>query len=76
MIAVLWKWVLSLLVWLSADSRQIELEPARCAAAVTVARAAVVYSDDHVDSTESVEAQPVGGTPKACQSGTCPPRVP
>lgn len=75
MIAVLWKWVLSLLVWLSADTSQIEREPARCAAAVAVARAAVVYSDDHVDSAESVEAQPKGGTPNTCQSGTCPPRV-
>ena len=39
MIALFWKWVVSLLVWLSADSRDINAEPARCAAAVAAARA-------------------------------------
>jgi hypothetical protein len=42
MIALFWKYVISLLVWLSADPVSLDAEPARCAAAVAAARAAVV----------------------------------
>jgi hypothetical protein len=45
MIAMFWKWVVSLLVWLSADSSAIKAEPARCAAAVAAARATLGGSD-------------------------------
>jgi hypothetical protein len=45
MIALLWRWVVSLLVWLSADADRIATEPARSAAAVAAARAAVVGAD-------------------------------
>jgi hypothetical protein len=42
MIAMFWKFVVSLLVWLSADSHAINAEPARCAAAVSASRASMV----------------------------------
>jgi hypothetical protein len=45
MIALFWKWVVSLLVWLSADSHRLNAEPARCAAAVAAARASMVGAD-------------------------------
>jgi len=42
MIAMFWKFVVSLLVWLSADTHRLNAEPARCAAAVAAARASMV----------------------------------
>ena len=42
MIALFWKWMISLLVWLSADRASLDAEPPRSAAAVAAARAAVV----------------------------------
>jgi hypothetical protein len=45
MIAMFWKFVVSLLVWLSADSHRLNAEPARCAAAVSAARASMVGAD-------------------------------
>ena len=56
MIALFWKWVVSLLVWLSADASAINAEPARAAAAVAAARAALVGAGDPRDSVESVAA--------------------
>lgn len=56
MIALFWKFVVSLLVWLSADSHRLNAEPARCAAAVAAARAAVVGAGSSRDSVESVAA--------------------
>ncbi len=56
MIAFMWQWILSLLVWLSADTTAISHEPARCAAAVLVARSAVLGEADRRDSVESVAA--------------------
>jgi hypothetical protein len=53
-----WSWIVSLLVWLSADPRQIATEPARCAAAVAVARATVVGSPSVRAGVESVEKVP------------------
>jgi len=38
----LWQWIISLLVWLSADPHRLATEPARAAAAVAAARATVV----------------------------------
>jgi hypothetical protein len=45
MIAMFWKFVVSLLVWLSADTHRLNTEPARCAAAVAAARASMVGAD-------------------------------
>ena len=58
MIALLWRWVVSLMVWLSADTDRLATEPARAAAAVSAARAAVVGQADIRNGLESVEAQP------------------
>jgi hypothetical protein len=58
MIALLWRMVVSLLVWLSADTGRLATEPARAAAAVSAARAAVVGQADIRNGLESVEAQP------------------
>lgn len=55
MIALFWKWVVSLLVWLSADTHAINVEPARCAAAVAAARATVVGADAVRMGVETVE---------------------
>ena len=45
MIAMFWKFVVSLLVWLSADTHRLNAEPARCAAAVAAARATMDGAD-------------------------------
>lgn len=45
MIALFWKWIVSCLVWLSADAHHLNNEPARCAAAVAAARATMVGAD-------------------------------
>jgi hypothetical protein len=55
MIALFWKWVVSLLVWLSADSSAINAEPARCAAAVAAARASMVGETADRVGVEAVE---------------------
>jgi hypothetical protein len=65
--SILWRWVISLLVWLSADHQQLATEPARAAAAVSAARASIV--------AEMAKPAPVpvkSGT--TCVSGTCPPK--
>jgi hypothetical protein len=46
------------MVWLSADTDRLATEPARAAAAVSAARAAVVGQADIRNGLESVEAQP------------------
>ena len=64
--SILWRWVISILVWLSADHQRIATEPARAAAAVSAARASII---------EELAAKPVpvkSGT--VCTSGSCPPR--
>jgi len=55
MIAMFWKFVVSLLVWLSADSHAINAEPARCAAAVAAARASMVGEAADRVGVEAVE---------------------
>ena len=52
--ASLWAWVVAFLVWLSADPQQLANEPARAAAAVAAARAAVVGAGDPRRGVESV----------------------
>lgn len=64
----LWQLILSFLVWLSADPHTIATEPARAAAAVAAARAALLDSGHRDDGVEVVEAI----TPPTCVTGTCP----
>jgi hypothetical protein len=67
-----WKWLVSVLVWLSADQHQLNTEPARCAAAVASARATMVGKGPDrlgVEKVEEVKPAPV------CVSGTCPQRT-
>ena len=66
--SILWRWVISILVWLSADHQRIATEPARAAAAVSAARASII---------EEMSAKPAPVPVKSgttCVSGTCPPR--
>jgi hypothetical protein len=56
--ASLWAWVVAFLVWLSADPQQLANEPARAAAAVAAARAAVVDQGADRDRVEGVASQP------------------
>ena len=60
--AWLWYWIVSFLVWLSADPHTIATEPARCAAAVAAARATLVGETAVRGGVESVAP---------CVSGTC-----
>ena len=64
--SMVWRWVISMLVWLSADHERIATEPARAAAAVAVARASII---------EQMEARPLPPAPPgptACKcSATC-----
>jgi hypothetical protein len=57
----LWRWIVSMLVWLSADAAVINREVPRAAAAVSAARASM-----------RVDAPQPGPTPQACDCGqTC-----
>jgi hypothetical protein len=61
----LWRWIVSVLVWLSADHERIATEPARAAAAVAVARASII---------DEMAAKPLPPAPPApaCRcSSTC-----
>lgn len=61
--ATIWNWLVSILVWLSADPATIDLEAPRAAAAVAVARASMVPDS---------EPAPPAPTPTACDCGkTC-----
>jgi hypothetical protein len=54
MMVTFWRFVVSLLVWLSADTEKLATEPARAAAAVAAARAAVVGASNPRAGVESV----------------------
>ena len=56
MMVLFWRWVVSLLVWLSADAERLATEPARAAAAVAAARAAVVGASSPRSGVEGVAA--------------------
>jgi hypothetical protein len=58
----MWRWLLSILTWLSADPAALEVEPARASAAVSAARASML-----------VEAAPVppGPAPKPTPGKCC-----
>jgi hypothetical protein len=67
---MIWRWVISLLVWLSADHDRIATEPARAAAAVSAARASII---EEMAAKPAPAPVPVkSGT--NCVSGSCPPR--
>jgi hypothetical protein len=54
MMVFFWRFVVSFLVWLSADTERLATEPARAAAAVAAARAAVVGAGNPRSGVESV----------------------
>ena len=56
MMVIFWRFVVSFLVWLSADTERLATEPARAAAAVAAARAAVVGAGSPRNGVESVAA--------------------
>ena len=58
MMVIFWRFVVSFLVWLSADTERLATEPARAAAAVAAARAAVVGAGNPRDGVESVASIP------------------
>jgi hypothetical protein len=61
--ASIWTWLVSWLVWMSADPVALDLEHARAAAAVSVARASMKVDRDPA---------PPAPAPKACDcGGTC-----
>lgn len=65
----LWRWCISVLVWLSADPGAITSETPRAAAAVAVAYAATAPEPD-----PKKPPKPVGpvNTPAPCPGGVCP----
>ena len=67
--SILWRWVISLLVWLSADHQQLATEPARAAAAVSAARASII-----AEMRRPAPAPVPVKSGTVCTSGTCPPR--
>jgi hypothetical protein len=54
MMVMFWRFVVSFLVWLSADTDRLATEPARAAAAVAAARAAVVGAGNPRSGVEGV----------------------
>lgn len=64
MLASLWRWIVSLLVWLSADPAALEQERPRAAAAVNLAAATL--------RRDSTPPAPPAPTPTDCAcGGTC-----
>lgn len=62
----LWRWIISLLVWLSSDNHQLETEPGRAAAAVAAARASML------EDRGPQPAPPAPPAPTDCRcSSTC-----
>lgn len=67
--ADLWRWFISMLVWLSADPAAITAETPKAAAAVAVAYAALTPEPD----PEPKPPKPVGPvSAPACPNGNCP----
>jgi hypothetical protein len=59
----LWRWLISILVWLSSDPQAVDLEHAKAAAAVSAARASMVVG---------ATPPPPAPAPQACDCGkTC-----
>lgn len=68
----LWRWLISWLVWLSADPEAITVETPKAAAAVAVAYAALAPEP----TPEKKPSKPVGPVsvmvPGPCPGGVCP----
>lgn len=63
MVMAIWRWIVSVLVWLSADPHQLATEPGRAAAAVAAARASML---------QDLTPQPAPPAPTDCRcSSTC-----
>jgi hypothetical protein len=69
----LWRWLMSLLVWLSADPSEVDLEAPRAAAAASVARASMA-----VDSAPPSPPSPTCDCGQTCVRGVWKPdtRIP
>lgn len=65
-----WRWLISLLVWLSASPNQITEETPKAAASVAVAYAALAEEPE----PEPKPVKPVGPVtkPAPCPGGVCP----
>lgn len=72
MAASVWRWLISWLVWLSADPAVITAETPKAAAAVAVAYAALTPEPE----PEPKPVKPVGpvSVPGPCPGGVCPVR--
>lgn len=69
----LWRWLISWLVWLSADPAAITAETPKAAAAVAVAYAACTPAPEP-EKKPTTPAAPVGTRPGPCPGGVCPVR--
>lgn len=63
----IWRWIISWLVWLSADPATITAETPKSAAAVAVAYASLAPEPESVPKP----VKPVGPV-TVCPTGTCP----
>lgn len=72
---IVFRWLISLMVWLSADPHRIATEPGRAAAAVALARATLVDRARHEVVPVPMAKEPAAKAANAsCLTGTCPPR--
>lgn len=64
--SMIWRWIISMLVWLSADHDRLATEPARASAAVSAARASIL------EESGGKPLPPAPPGPTACQcSSSC-----
>ena len=73
MMVIFWRFFVSFLVWLSADTERLATEPARAAAAVAAARAAVVGAGSPrsgVESVASIKTPAFDAHAKQCKTCT------
>jgi hypothetical protein len=66
--SIFWRWIVSCLVWLSADHDRLATEPGRAAAAVSAARASIL---EEMESPPSPKPKPQPVKSGTCTSGTC-----
>lgn len=65
----IWRWIISVLVWLSADPHVINEESPKSAAAVAIAYASLATEPD----ADTKPVKPVGPvTVPPCPTGNCP----
>jgi len=61
------RWIVSLLVWLSADTERLSTEPARAAAAVAAARSAIVGEARDLVGVEAVPTPKFNSHAEKCR---------